>query len=338
MRTFKLKLTLILVALLLVTTLAGYFLISHEPTYKGRSLGKWIEPFCQQNKTGIDAPGGRENFEKLQPARYALAAMGTNALPFLIARLNHHESALHRKLRLFLKNQKIITYQLDAPQVGYIRAIRALANLGPLAEPAVPALRNHFSDPLLAPHVSYALIAIGEEAVKVLLLHRTNLSPMLRMQIDGGLLAYGMNGEQQTNQAVMRAMAIGLSGIVADQTAMMRSAAISRLGMMGNRASNAVPVLIAVLAEQNPMLHQMVNHALGSIRDPAELVIPALTNQLGNPDFAIRATAAAALNRIGYRVDLNVLAVPRDDAPRNFGPLNPPILQPSPRPIVPTGH
>lgn len=329
---------MILVALLLVVALVGYRLIPREPTYAGKSLGQWIEPFCQQTKTGIDAPGGQVNFEKLQPSRRAVAAMGTNALPFLIARLNRLESPIHRKLRLFLKNQKIITYQLDAPQVGYIRAIRALANLGPLAEPAVPALTNHFSDPLLAPHASYALIAIGEAAVKVFLLHRTNLSQMLRMQVDGGLLAYGMNGEQQTNQAVMRAVAIGLSGIVADKSALMRSAAISRLGMLGSSASNAVPGLIAVLAEQNPMLHQMVNHALGSIREPTELVIPALTNQLGSPDFAIRATAAAALNRIGYRVDLNVLAVPRDETPRDFGPLSPPILQPGPRPIVPPGH
>lgn len=326
---------MILVALFLAAALVGYLLIPREPIYEGKSLGKWIEPFCQQTKTGIDAPGGQVNFERLQPSRRAVAAMGTNALPFLIARLNHRESAIHRKLRLILKNQKIITYQLDAPQVEYIRAIRALANLGPIAQPAVPALAVQFRDSLLAPHASYALIAIGEEGVQALMQERTKLAPMLRMQIDGGLLDYGVNGEQATNDAGVRALTMGLSGIAADKSAFTRSAAISRLGMMGSRASNAVPVLIAVLAEQNPMLHQMVNHALGSIREPAELVIPALTNQLGSRDFAIRATAAAALNRIGYRVDLNVLAEPRDDAPRDFSPFNPTIFHPNSRPVSP---
>lgn len=329
---------MILVALLLVAGVVGYLSTPREPAYEGKSLGTWIEPFCQQTKTGIDAPGGQANFEKLQPSRRAVAAMGTNALPFLIARLNHRESPIHRKLRLILKNQKFITYQLNAPQVEYIRSIRALANLGPVAQPAVPALTAHCRDPLLAPHASYALIAIGEEGVKALLQERTNLALMNRMQIDGGLLDYGVNGEQATNHAGMRALAIGLSGIAADKSAFTRSAAISRLGMMGSRASNAVPVLLTILEEQNPMLHQTVNYALGSIREPAELVIPALTNQLGSHDFAVRATAAAALNRIGYRVDLNVLAVPRDDAPRDFSPFNPTILQPRARPIVPPGN
>lgn len=318
--------------MLLVAGLVGYLLAPREPTYEGKSLGTWIEPFCQQTKAGIDAPGGLVNFEKLQPSRRAVAAMGTNALPFLIARLNHHESPIHRKLRLILKNQKFITYQLNAPQVEYIRAIRALANLGPIAQPAVPALTAHFRDPLLVPHASYALIAIGEEGVKALMRERTNLSPMLRMQMDGGLLAYGMNGEYQTNQAVMRALATGLSGVVADQSALMRSAAINRLSTMGSMASNSVPILITVLEEQNPLLQPMVIHTLASIREPVELVIPALTNQLVSRDFASRATAAAALHWIGYPVDLSPLSMPDNNSLRDFSPVNTNTFHPGVRP------
>jgi hypothetical protein len=326
---------LILVALILVAAMAGYLSIPREPTYEGKSLGKWIEPFCQQTKTGIDAPGGGENFERLQPARRAVAAMGTNALPFLIARLNHRESVIHQKLRVFLKNQKIIAYQLDAPQVEYIRAIRALANLGPLAQPAVPALTAQFRDSLLAPHASYALIAIGEEGVKALMQERTNLAPMLRMQIDGGLLAYGVNGEQATNYAAVRALTMGLRGIAADRTAITRSAAINRLGMVGVSASNAVPVLISVLEEQNSMLKQMVIHALGGIREPAELVIPALTNCLSDSDFSVRMSAASTLQRLGYAVDLPSLLPGGPRGPRTmFAPPAPNVFQPSGRPMV----
>ena len=315
---------MILVALFLVAALTGYLLFPHEPTYEGRSLGTWIEPFCQQTKTGIDAPGGQLNFEKLQPSRRAVAAMGTNALPFLIARLNDRESAIHRSLRLLLKNQKIITYQLDAPQVEYIRAIRALANLGPTAQPAVPALTAQCRDPLLAPHASYALIAIGEEGVKALMQERTNLAPMLRMQIDGGLLDYGVNGEQATNFAGARALTIGLSGIAADPTAFTRAAAINRLAMLGVNASNAVPTLVSILQDPNPALQQMAIHALGSIRVPEEVVIPALTNLVESSDFGVQAAAVTALRRIGYQVDVRRLTPPHPRfVPVNSGPVFP---------------
>src|SRR5690349_8660821 len=70
-----------------------YFGSPHEPSYEGKTLSEWIVPFCRQTTNGLDAPGGPQHFEELQPVRRAVSQMGTNAVPFLIAKLDHRESA-----------------------------------------------------------------------------------------------------------------------------------------------------------------------------------------------------------------------------------------------------
>src|SRR6476620_6158676 len=102
MRTRQRKLlTAASVGLVLLLLLAGivYLASPHEPSYEGKSLSQWIAPFCIQTKTNPYAPAGPQHFQELQPTRRAIAEIGTNALPFLIARLNHRESPVHRTLR-----------------------------------------------------------------------------------------------------------------------------------------------------------------------------------------------------------------------------------------------
>src|SRR5690349_9166401 len=93
---------LVLAIVALVCTVA-YLTSPREPTYEGKTLSEWIAPFCMQTAKGLDAPGGPQHFEELQPVRRAVKEMGTNAVPFLIARLNHRESALYREVRQFLE-------------------------------------------------------------------------------------------------------------------------------------------------------------------------------------------------------------------------------------------
>src|SRR5438105_4144137 len=88
-----------------------------EPSYQGKSLSAWIVPFCRQTKTGWDAPGGPAHFEELQPVRKAVSAIGTNALPFLVASLNHRESGIHRTARQLLDKQPVAAFRLADPHV-----------------------------------------------------------------------------------------------------------------------------------------------------------------------------------------------------------------------------
>src|SRR5260370_1838453 len=92
----------VIVAGLLVLAIAAlvctvtYFASPREPTYEGKTLTEWIAPFCRQTAKGLDAPGGPQHFEELEPARNAVRQIGSNAVPCLIARLNHRQSPFHR--------------------------------------------------------------------------------------------------------------------------------------------------------------------------------------------------------------------------------------------------
>src|ERR1051326_7969084 len=90
---------LLVVGLVLLISGIVYVSSSHEPTYQGKPLSQWIAPFCIQTTTNPYAPGGPQHFQELQPTRRAVTEIGTNALPFLIAKLNHRESPMHRTLR-----------------------------------------------------------------------------------------------------------------------------------------------------------------------------------------------------------------------------------------------
>src|SRR6266850_8435309 len=82
-----------------------YLASSHEPSYEGKKLGEWIVPFCRQTPTGLDAPAGPQHFKELAPVRHAVSQIGTNGLPFLIARLNHREPTLRRIIRQLAEKQ-----------------------------------------------------------------------------------------------------------------------------------------------------------------------------------------------------------------------------------------
>ena len=53
-------------------------------------------------------------------------------------------------------------------------------------------------------------------------------------------------------------------------------------------ASNAVPVLVELLKDENSFIRQEAVLTLGSIRSRPEVVIPALTNLLSDSDPKVR--------------------------------------------------
>ncbi|MFK7693152.1 HEAT repeat domain-containing protein [Paenibacillus sp. HJGM_3] len=72
------------------------------------------------------------------------------------------------------------------------------------------------------------------------------------------------------------------------------------LGELGEAASEAVPALIEHLQDKTTFVRQHAAEALGIIRRPASLVVPALCQVLLNdPDNFTRYTAALALARVG---------------------------------------
>lgn len=289
----------------LATLIVGfvYFGSPREPSYQGKSLSDWIVPFCRQTTNGVIAPGGPQVFQELQPVRNAVSQMGTKAVPLLIAKLNYRESALHQKIRDLADKQPIAGLRLDNPQVRQIRAIRALAVLGPQGRAAIPALSAQINDPVLSQHAIYALAGMGSEGIRVLVDRYTNASAPARIEIALSLTDSIYRGENATpigNRTSVGMVVDGLGRIAGDTTAPYRIPAIMRLGAFGAAASNAVPALVKNLDERSPMIRQMSIRTIGQIKARPDLAIPALTNLLSDPDPGTRMAAAFTLQGYGY--------------------------------------
>lgn len=304
-RTRKIRLgvllTLALLALIFgLTRLAS----SPEPSYQGKTLSQWIVPFCRQTAKGADIPAGPAHFEELQPVRRAVSQIGTNALPFLIASLNHRESALHRTVRQFADKHRFVRFRLADPRAGRIRAIRALAVLGPAARPAIPSLTAQLTDPALSEHAIYALSGMGPDGMRVLVEQFNRLSPASHMLVAMTLVSptsmYRGENHSETNQIPVELLVEGLLLVVQDSVPSRRLSAIYRLGMLGPAASNAVPALVSLLSAQDPMTRHQVVQALGQIKARPDLVIPALTNLLSDLDLGVQMAAVSTLSAFGY--------------------------------------
>jgi HEAT repeats len=312
-------------AAVLVLGIAGlivgvvYLASPREPTYEGKTLSEWIAPFCLQTANGLDVPLGPKHLKELEPVRNAVRQIGTNALPFLIARLNHRESALHREAREFLAKKQYAALRLTSPYVSKIRAIRALANLGTAAGPAIPSLTLQLADMTLSGHAAYALSGMGAEGLRALVEQYTNVPMPLRMGIavrildpdnrweDVTFFSISMRNEAhraRTNQTPADILIEGFLLIAKDVKSPFRVPAIEGVGIYGPLASNAVPALLPILNDQSPFVCQAAIRALGDIRSQPDVVVPALSDLLTSPHPGTPAAAALALRAFGYDVPI----------------------------------
>jgi hypothetical protein len=290
----------------------AYLFSPHEPTYQGKTLSEWIAPFCRQTAKGLDEPAGPEHFEELQPTRRAVAQIGTNALPFLIARLNYRESRLYRAARELSEKQPIAGLRLTDPNVSKIRAVRALAILGPAAEPAIPSLAAQLTNGAVSLHAVYALSGISNKGMSALVEQYTNVPVTVRMQIAMVIVSpmsmyRGKNATSATyatDPAGFATTIEGLCRVAQDRTMGFRVFAIQRLGEFGPKATNAVPVLMKILANHDSMALPSAIRALGQIKSDPDVVVPALINVLNKHDPGTQLAAAESLRAFGFKVPI----------------------------------
>jgi hypothetical protein len=109
--------------------IAWLLLSEREPAWEGRSLSSWLEDFdtLPWNETNA-------------PVVHAVRAMGTNAIPFLVADLLERDPKWARRLRWRLRNWQVPWVERAPAEQARNRALRALRALGPDAAPALPLL------------------------------------------------------------------------------------------------------------------------------------------------------------------------------------------------------
>ena len=127
------KLIVILFVAALAGTVAVIFLTRpREPSWHGKTLTEWLEDFHNEKYISLLHYEGEE--------RTAIAAMGTNAVPFLIRRVEAREGTLKAKLIGVMNGQKLTRAHFKTPNENHMDAWVGFVFLGTNGLPAVPKL------------------------------------------------------------------------------------------------------------------------------------------------------------------------------------------------------
>lgn len=220
-------------------------------SYQGKPLEFWLEE--------IDSNKPERRREE---ARKAIRAIGTNAIPQLIADLRLDEPKWKQVLRQWLSKQSIIRVKYRTLDARSSQATSAFDALGSAGSPAIPELIT-----LLDRNPGYvpaALSWIGSNAVPAL-----------------------TNALNHSNRFVRA----NSSGAIANAVA---SGKIPRSAVAG-----AIPILLQLLQDSDPGLRQYAAWTLGAIREQPLLCVPALTRSLDDPVASVQSASAKSLLNFG---------------------------------------
>lgn len=112
-------------------TLGIVLLWPHEPSYKGKSLTFWIKKEMQR----LDDPSPDPE------AQAALQSMGTNAIPWLLEKLQYRDSALKTNFTRWADHHPKFRLRLTSGYEINLQAANGFILLGEKAQPAIPTLK-----------------------------------------------------------------------------------------------------------------------------------------------------------------------------------------------------
>ena len=211
-----------------------------SPRYNGKSLLTWvnkISPSSSEAGIGEIRPDEKE-------IATALQAMGTNCLPYLIARIKLKESMSEKmgfdfNPRLpFDESSREIELEQKRRQ-----AAKGFCMLGPIATPAIPQLVPLLNDETVVVSVTCALVGIGTAAYPALFQALQHTNTNIRRSAALGISQHRGKGE----------FAIpALLAMLNDPDGKVRSAAAYTLGKINKQPEIVVPALIKGLSDPDP--------------------------------------------------------------------------------------
>ncbi len=145
----RLRVIAIVVAVLLAGCLVIYFATPKEPSYQGRTLTQWFWKF---NRLRGDVAAYDTtlppHLEEFKSSERAIRAIGTNAIPTLLAWVRDAKSTpIRERLNLLLERQTLIRFRFRLPVEKLWMAEECFDLLGTNALPAVPALVQLLQSP-----------------------------------------------------------------------------------------------------------------------------------------------------------------------------------------------
>jgi HEAT repeat protein len=240
---------------------AMIFLVNYssptDPVWQGKKLSQWLREETSHNRLNLT-----------DDAHEAIRAMGTNALPYLLNLAGEKDSSISLELR-------------KRPSLGYLGFLRQLAPthaadricaanglqaLGKEAVPALPELMRILEDERPDSSASVtaarALVAIGEPAISSLLQTLTNTqNTTIKLNVMRSLGEIG----KEPDVVVPKLM----EQLAATNSWFLRAETASVIGKFGEKARMALPALIALQNDPNPVnavMRQKVSDAINDIQ------------------------------------------------------------------------
>ena len=274
-----------------------YILQTPEPSYRRKSLPRWIR--------GLEY----ENVNPSDEQRAALRAMGEPAITRLIVILQSRDSAIKRKFVGYAKNHADIYNRFIAPRqvipedVYHAQAATALGEIGPAARAAIPALTvaSTDSDAMVAARARAALIKIRQESITPLLALLGDTSSTNWFEAALTVRHLGANAD-----AAVPLLVTALQSTNVD----VRQYALSALGGIASRSDIAVPALIGCLQDKSAYVRRDAIDALCKFKAEKQQIVPLLLSSMQGSDYNVWLGAAFGLEEFLDKDEKRRLYVP----------------------------
>jgi hypothetical protein len=225
-----------------------------EPYQGGRSLSAWLADLHDMRP------------ERSGPARIAVCRIGTNAIPYLLRRLERQENrgdALLHKLDVVVNGSHNSPRRVEAQRDEAVSAFRLLGTNASTALPELSALLTNRSAMLnenVMTSVGYSLAAIDSGASRVLGSALDHGNRNVRLAAMAGLSAIGIHAKDQMRNIV---------GRLNDPDAEIRQRALSFVVRYENSLEEKRRLLNIALTDPDLDLQRLASRELKELENPA---------------------------------------------------------------------
>jgi hypothetical protein len=259
------------------------------PVFQGKDLYTWAKELriAQQNYSDPD------RWKKVEAASAAIRAIGTNALPFVMADINAHYTEMDRLIAWLAPKAPFLKLKPVNLADRWERGLRALEALGPLARPCLPELVSLASKS--SGYIESALVAVGPGSLSSF----TNLLATSTFPRTGNLIGALANAVHADRIKPEQA-AVALPYIIQvfrSNDSHGRGYAASALGAIHQEPQICVPLLIDGLADSTPTVRESCADSLGRFGEAGSAYAGKLADMFQQTDAGTRRAICGALAR-----------------------------------------
>jgi HEAT repeat protein len=316
-------------AILLLIAFFAALVGPRVPVYQGKNLYAWAEELQNARQNYSDPDG----WKKIEAATTAIRAIGTNALPYVMADIRARVTIKDRVNNWLAPRVHFLKLQPKKVEDRWIRAIRALEALGPIAKPCLPELIA-----LTHKRVGYtedALMAIGPDALPAF----TNLLANSKFPQTGNLIGALANSvyanrikpeeaavtlpylvqvfhSSDTHGGWYAAQAFGaihhdpelcvpllVDGLTNNSNPSFRAACAHSLGAFGAAAAPYAARLADMFDRTDLQTRIAICQTMANFNSTAEIAVPVLVRGLADTNETIRIISASGLGQLGVFPD-----------------------------------